>query len=333
MNLTKDDFTVDPALNVPFGGGPGDKLDRLRLRLLKEELKRNPDIAYVKEAAKEFIPGMQDDLKKIPLGSNLIIMPSTTGTNTVPIDVAHFLKSQRSDLRLINAGQDIIKTSHDNESKVKQNYAKLSTDPRQFEFDERQIARLAQKGRPSYILDDSISTGETAFVLQRQLSKRGVYAQGIIAAVSGGEKHTYPSDMLRLYNKITEDYPRDYAPEQLRKDIYTQFAGFPRRKETNFEKDITSGDPTRRADAIAYLRNSSEYYRQEQLDPASVLDRTPEGRTPWVKQAPTGKNPYEQLKLKYPNLNEEEISRYAKVMQQGGQRGRAPGKDIGLEPE
>lgn len=331
MSLSKDDFAVDPALNVPFGGGPGTKLDRMRLRLLKEELKHNPNVAYVKQAVREFIPGMQDALNKVPRGSNIIVMPSTTGTNTVPADIAYYLKRQRADLNLINAGQDVIQTNHDYESKVKHNYAGLAEDPRQFSFDERQVKRLAQKDRPSFILDDSISTGETAFVLQRQLSKRGVYAQGIIGAISGEKKHAYPSDMLRLYNKITENYPQDYPAEQLRKDIYTQFAGFPRRKETSFEKDITSGDSQCRTEAIQYLRKSSAYYRQEQLDPTSVLERTPEGRTPWIKQSSIEKNPYEQLKLKYPNLNEEEVGRYAKVMQQRGKSGRAPGKDFGLE--
>ena len=136
MSLSKDDFSVDPALNIPFGGGPGTKLDRMRLRLLKEELKHNPNAAYVKEAIREFIPGMQPEVNKIPRGSNIIIMPSTTGTNTVPADVAYYLKNQRVDLHLINVSQDIIETNHDYESKVKQNYAGLTQDPRQFNFDE-----------------------------------------------------------------------------------------------------------------------------------------------------------------------------------------------------
>ena len=62
MSGEKDQFLVDPALNVSYGGGPSTKLSRMRLRLLKEELKHNPDIGYVKDAVREFIPGMQSEL-------------------------------------------------------------------------------------------------------------------------------------------------------------------------------------------------------------------------------------------------------------------------------
>ena len=333
MNVSKDDFRVDPALNVPFGGGTGGgkegKLNRDRLRLLKQELEFNPSASYVNAAVKEFVPGMRGELANIPRGSNLIVMPSSTGFNTVPADLANYLKEERKDLHLINAGQDIIRTAHQTESKIKQNYAARAEDPRLFEFTESKIAKLAEKGRPSYVIDDSISTGESAFILQRQLSKRGVYAQGIIAAVSG-EKHTYPSDMLRIYDKITQDYPRDYSPQQLQQDVYTQFAGFPRKKAADFERVITSGDTDRRESAIHYLRQSSAYYRQEQLDPASVLERTSPERTPWVERKQLGL--YDQLKSDYPNLSEEDINRYTKTIQQQ-KLGGSKGKGLGWEFE
>ena len=333
MNVSKDDFQVDPALNIPFGGGTGSgtlgNLNRDRLRLLKRELEFNPSAAYVNDAIKEFVPGMRDELSKIPKGSNLIIMPSSTGFNKVPAELAINLKKQRKDLRLINADETIIRTTHQTESKIKQNYEARAEDPRRFQFTEPKIAKLAEQGRPSYIVDDSISTGESAIILQRQLSKRGVHAQGIIAAVST-EKYTYASDMVRIYDKVTQDYSKDYAPEQIRQDVYTQFAGFPRKKAADFERSLASSNPDKRESAIRYLRQSSAYYRQEQLDPASVLERTSSERTPWVERKQLGL--YDQLKSDYPNLSEEDINRYTKTIQQQKLSG-SKGKGLGWEIE
>ncbi len=211
MSNSQEKFTIDPALNLPYGGGAGSKLDRARLRLLKRELKENPDAEYIKSATREFIPAMRPTLSKIPPGSNLIIMPSTSGFNSLPADLAVHLKKERPDLQLINAKHQLIKTSHAIESKIKGDYSARAMDPRQFEFNEKKLSRLAAQNRPSYIVDDSISTGESAIVLQRQLSKRGIYAQGVIAAVSGEHYHTRVSDLDRVYGKLTENYPTDYS--------------------------------------------------------------------------------------------------------------------------
>ncbi|WKN46466.1 hypothetical protein [Tunicatimonas pelagia] len=334
MSLTKGHFAVDPALNVPFSGGSGSQLDRDRLRLLKLELKHNPKARYIKQAVKEFVPGMQKSLERIPTGSTIIVTPSTSGYNTIPADLAKALQKSRADLEFVNLKQDIIETDHDFQSKVKGNYGNLAHDPRQFIFNEAKIKGIAQNKPSAFILDDSVSTGETSFVLQRQLSKRGLYAQGMVAAVSRGQYHTYPSDMLRIYNKLTENYPSDYHPSQIRQDIYTQFAGFPRKKAADFERAITSGNASYRAEAIQYLRNSSEHYRSERLDPQSVLERTPPERTPWVKQPTRStKDLRNQISINYPNLSDEDADRYSKMMQQQSGKGGSQGKGFGAELE
>ncbi|MEQ9440349.1 MAG: hypothetical protein RIG62_14945 [Cyclobacteriaceae bacterium] len=334
MSLTKDHFAVDPALNVPFSGGSGTQLDRDRLRLLKLELKHNPKARYIKQAVKEFLPGMQKSLEKIPIGSTIIVTPSTSGYNTIPADLAKALQKHRSDLQFVNLKQDIIETDHDFQSKVKGNYGNLAHDPRQFVFNETKIAAIAQGQRPTFILDDSVSTGETSFVLQRQLSRQGLYAQGVVAAVCRGQYHAYPSDMLRIYNKLTDNYPSNYHPSQIQQDIYTQFAGFPRKKAADFERAITSGDVTYRAEAIQYLRSSSEHYRSEQLDPKRVLERTPSERTPWVKQSTRStKDLRSQIAIDYPHLSGEEADRYSKLIQQQSGKGSSRGKGFGAEPE
>ena len=324
MSPVSPDFSVDPSLNLSIGGGPSTPLDRSRLSLIKDEIRDNPNATrrYIKTLSEQFVPGMQSELTKIPPNSNLIVMPSTTRRNNIPAVLAAFLKKERPDLHIINAGEDIIKVAHQGESKIKSNYLSLAEDPRRYVFAENKVEQLAKSNRPSYIIDDSISTGETAIVLQRQLSKRGVYAQGLVAAIYGG-KPPYVSDMKRVFEKITENYPASYSPEQLREDIHTQFAGFPRKKISDFEFAVRSSVPDKREAAIHYLRQSSDYYRTEQLDPASTLARIPAQHRQLT--------PRDQLRLDFPSLSDKDIDTYAKLQekQQAQSKGRL--RDSGLE--
>ena len=238
------DFSINPALNLPFQGGPNTKLDRARLRLTKQELIENtPSKTYVRIVAQQFLPEMRQAIAQLPENSTLIVMPSTTRVNRVPSTLAGLIKKERPDLAIINAEEDIIQVAHRSESKIKSNYGARTYDPRRFVFNRQKLDKMATPGRPSFIIDDSISTGESAFALQRQPSKEGVYAQGIIAGVANEKYYVRSSDIQRLYEKMTQGYPwaaiRSYhSPKQLQEDVYTHFAGFPRRKITNFERTV-----------------------------------------------------------------------------------------------
>ncbi|MEM6844243.1 MAG: hypothetical protein AAF632_18645 [Bacteroidota bacterium] len=329
MSGEDERFYVDPALKVPFAGGPGTKLDRSRLRLIKDEIKENPRAtrSYIKTLAKQFIPGMQPTIDRIPPNTQLIVMPSTSRRNVVPSVLAAQVKSQRPDLVIFNANGMAIKASHREESKVKGNYLVRAEDPRKYIFDEKKLVQLQQANRPLMIIDDSISTGESAYVLQRQLSKRGIYVQGVVAAVSSNKYFSYASDMKRVYEKITEDYPSYYSPKQIKEDIHTQFAGFPRNKIADFERAISSADTGLRNNALLYLRQSSAYYRDEKIDPQSALAHTPaKFRQRDVRS---------QLKIDYPNLNDKQIDRYVELQKKqsrklglGKGRDKGPGLDI-----
>lgn len=143
-----------------------------------------------------------------------------------------------------------------------------------------------------------------------------------MAAIYGG-KPPYVSDMKRVFEKITENYPASYSPEQLREDIHTQFAGFPRKKISDFEFAVRSSVPDKREAAIHYLRQSSDYYRTEQLDPASTLARIPAQHRQLT--------PRDQLRLDFPSLSDKDIDTYAKLQekQQAQSKGRL--RDSGLE--
>ena len=327
------DFSIDPALNLPFRGGPNTKLDRARLRLIKQELIENVLISktYVRAVAQQFLPGMRPAIAQLPENSNLIVMPSTTRVNRVPSTLAGLIKKDRPDLAIINAKEDIIQVAHRSESKIKNNYGARTYDPRRFVFNHHKLDKLAEQGRPSFIIDDSISTGESAFVLQRQLSKEGVYAQGVIAGVANEKYHVRSSDMRRLYEKMTQSYPSYYSLKQLQEDIHTHFGGFPRRKITNFERTVhpnvvSPGSSLARDEAYWYLHQSADYYRKQGLDPASVLERIPEAAQELSKKQ---RSLHDQLRIDFPNLSEKEINRYAEIKRQ--ESSKAKGKDTGLE--
>ena len=129
--------------------------------------------------------------------------------------------------------------------------------------------------------------------------------------------------MKRVYEKIAEDYPSYYSPKQIKEDIHTQFAGFPRKKIADFERSISSKDSAQRNEALLYLRESSHYYRQEKIDPRSALEYTPARfRQPNIRS---------QLKIDYPNLNDKQIDRYVQLQQKQAKRlgkGLDRGQDI-----
>lgn len=331
MSGVDERFYVDPALKVPFTGGPGTKLDRSRLRLIKDEIKDNPRAtrSYIKTLAKQFIPGMQPIINRILPNTQLIVMPSTSRRNVVPSVLAAHIRNQRPDLVIFNANGTAIKATHREESKVKGNYLVRTEDPRKYTFDEKKIVQLKQANRPLMIIDDSISTGESAYVLQRQLSKQGIYIQGVVAAVSNNKYFSYASDMKRVYEKITEDYPSYYSPKQIKEDIHTQFAGFPRKKIADFERAISSADTELRNNALLYLRQSSAYYREEKIDPQSALAHTPAVCRPAKFRQ---RDVRSQLKIDYPTLSDKQIDRYVELQEKQSRKlGKGIDKGTGLD--
>lgn len=150
-------------LNLPFAGGPGDALSRMRLRYLKSELRDNPlvNLRFIRQGVREFLPGMQKLIDQLPEGSTLLVMPSTSQKNRIPVMLATELHKLRPDLVLNNLREKEIEIAHQTESKIKGNYLMRSTDHRHFEISSKLLAAAHRFNRSStYILDDSISTGD-----------------------------------------------------------------------------------------------------------------------------------------------------------------------------
>ena len=262
-------------LNHPFKGGPSDSLSRMRLRYLKTELKENPspNLRYIRQGVRQFLPHLQDTIASLPKNSILIVMPSTSQVNKIPVFLAAEFKKIRPDLRLVNLKEKSIKVAHRTPSKIKGNYLGKSVDHRQFAFDDKFVASASQfNERPTYILDDSISTGDSAVTLQRQLLREGIQTKGIVTAVANEKYHARVSDLRRTFDKLAPHLPNGYSQEELKQDMFTTFAGFPRRKIANFEIAFSTGELKKQKDvAFTYIQKTAQHMREHRLSPSHVL--------------------------------------------------------------
>ena len=264
--------------NVPFAGVTGNDLARDRLRFLKRELRENLGVnkRYVQAGVREFLPGMKKIIDGIPRGSDLIVMPSTTGTNRIPFMLAQAMQKQRPDLQIVNTKDALIKVTHDTESKIKDRFIDRLSDHRSFAFSDKLLGLKDQLNRSAFIVDDSISTGDSAITLHRQLAREGIYARGIVAAVAGTKYHTRLSDIQRLYERIKDHRPTGYSEQALKQDLYNSFVGYPNAKIKRVELALVrnnKGQLYNRPDLVVhFVRSTSAYLNRERLGPAHLLE-------------------------------------------------------------
>lgn len=262
--------------NVPFTGISGNDLARDRLRFLKRELRENPGVnkRYIQAGVREFLSPMRKIIDRIPQGTNLIVMPSTTKVNRIPFMLAREIKKLRPDLQVVNSKERLIKVNHVTESKIKDQFIDRLSDHRSFLINDAILKHQEQLNRGTLIIDDSISTGDSAITLHRQLLQRGIYARGIVAAVAGTKYHMRVSDVDRLYKKIKDHRPAGYSEENLKLDMYNTFVGYPDAKIKRVELGLMrKGQIYERPDLLVhYIRSTSAYLKRERLGPSDMLE-------------------------------------------------------------
>ena len=261
--------------NIPFAGVTGSELARDRLRFFKRELRENPAVnkRYIQAGVREFLPAIKKVIDRLPQGTNLIVMPSTSGVNRIPHMLAREIKRVRPDVELINAVVPTIEVAHALESKIKDRFIDRLDDHRSFIISDKLLEKRERLNRSSVIVDDSISTGDSAITLQRQLLQKGIYAHSIVAAVAGTKYHTRLSDVDRLYNKIKDHRPAGYSADQLKLDMYNTYAGYPNAKIKRVELGLVrKGQLFERPDLVVHLvRSTSAYLNRERLGPSDML--------------------------------------------------------------
>ena len=202
-------------------------------------------------------------------------MPSTTRVNQVPVMLAREIAKIRPDITLLNLRYRDVSVAHRSESKIKDDYAMRANDQRHFNFSDKFTAASAKLSeRPMFILDDSISTGDSTITLNRELLKNGIDAKGIITALAGASYAT-AADLQRLYKQMAPHCPAGYGEKELQKDLVTVFGGFPRRKASTFELNIKRGKVSKEG-AFNYVDRTARYLESEKLSPAHVLQKKKE---------------------------------------------------------
>ena len=275
-NSSKDPDDLS-AYNVPFAGVTVSELARARLRLFKRELRENPGVnqRYIRAGVREFLRPMQGIIDGIPRATTLIVMPSTSGVNRIPAMLAEGIKKLRPDIEVVSSKDRLIYVAHKTESKYKDRHIDRLDDPRSFVIDDSIQSAATQLNRSSLILDDSISTGDSAITLHRQLLKKGISVQGIVTAVTGTKYHVRHSDIDRLFEKIKDVRPVGYSADELKGDMYTTFAGYPDSKIKRIELALVRSSRSQlynRPDLVLHLiRSTSAYLQKEQLGASDMV--------------------------------------------------------------
>lgn len=68
------------------------------------------------------------------------------------------------------------------------------------------------------------------------------------------------------------DRSADYPQDLLKQELFTAFAGFPRKKIANFEIAYSTGELRKQKElAVHYVRASSAYMNEQKLSPMHVI--------------------------------------------------------------
>ena len=261
-------------LKVPIRGGRPDQLSRMRLRYLKMELRDNPhvNLRFIRQGVRQFIPAMKKSIDQLPVNSTLLVMPSTSLVNQVPVMLAVEINKVRPDISLLNLKYKDVTVAHRSESKIKDDYQMRAADQRRFEFSDKLVSASTRLMDSSlYILDDSISTGDSAVTLHRELLKHDINAKGIVTALAGAS-YASSADLQRLYRQMLPQLPSQYDKKTFQNDVFTVFAGFPRRKASTLELNFKRGKVSSGV-AFDYIKQTAKYIHAHQLSPAHVIER------------------------------------------------------------
>jgi len=186
----------------------------------------------------------------LPANSILYVAPSTTGRNTIPGMIARKIKSENPTSEIV---EDFATATHITQSAHKSALEKLR-DPVSWKLH----ADLQPTGRPAYIVEDVVTTGESLRVLRETLAERGIAVHGCISLQQAEMKGMYESDYKRMIPKFGD------APG-IEADLRGVMAGQLRRKAGVLESVLGRATNEERNEITNHIR--SEAKRTRELDP------------------------------------------------------------------
>ena len=188
----------------------------------------------------------------LPENSVLYVAPSTTGENTIPAVMARKLKEDNPSAEIV---ENYAEATHLVKSANKSAFEKIN-DPVRWEL----TADLKATGRPSYLVEDVITTGESIRALREELARKGIAIHGAVSLQQGDQKEMYEADFKRMFAKLE-------ANKELQADIRKVMGGQLRRRAGVIESAITYGTETQKNDVRTYFTREAERVRK--LDPGT----------------------------------------------------------------
>ena len=204
------------------------------------------EAGFPPEQVKELIEKRYQQLKPhwekmFPYQAEIIVMPSTSGKNIFPRELALRFQQDRPDVVIHNKnGEDVIPI-HIAESKSLLSYNHMTANQREFLTDDKLGEKLA--GKKVFILDDLLTTGSSAILLKYALEKENIQVAGIASLFS--KTATYPTEhALNMLATNSEKKLSDTVKqnpvllERFKTDLRECFEGFPTAKLNRFTADV-----------------------------------------------------------------------------------------------
>lgn len=219
---------------------------------LKEDKAALAAEGYPAFKVKALVDSIMKEKIVLPENAVLYVAPSTSGYNKIPAAVARKLKETNPTAEIV---EDYARARHLTKSAHKTAIDKLN-DPVRWEFKRE----LEPSGRPAYIVEDVVTTGESTRALREELASRGITVNGAISLQQGETKEMYASDYKRLFTKLD-------ANKDLQADVREVMDGQLRRKAGVIEAAITHGTEDQKNEIKTYFRNEGRRLRT--LDPGT----------------------------------------------------------------
>jgi hypothetical protein len=251
------------------------------LRLLKQELKAGGyPLAETKQVFEEFYQSVKARLlRSIPENSSLVIMPSTSGRNQLPV-----LLAQALGVRVHNQTFEEIKPLFSLEGKNKGNFLTRLEDPIRFQLQPQLIQTLQaahRSGSPVILIDDIVSGGEQMRALTLQLRKEGIPVAGLAALRASSLQYPTESALKQTLDKIEPFLEKDQK-ERFQRDFREYFAPFPRTKLARFDQALNELTDWGKVQQV--IRTGAQHLRQ-----LEGKENLPEKQTLEQKQEPAVK--------------------------------------------
>lgn len=190
---------------------------------------------------------------ELPLNSVLYVAPSTTGTNLLPAMIALKIQRENPTAEIVNG---YATAKHLTQSANKTAFEKMR-DPVKWNLHKD----LQPTGRPAFVVEDVVTTGQSLSVLRETLAERGIAIHGCISLQQAENYCMSQKDFTRFVEKLEthEKFPG------IADDLRTMMAGQPRRRAGVLEAILGKATNEEKNEIANHIR--SEAKRIRELDP------------------------------------------------------------------